>query len=122
MYISPPLIQDPIPVMIQELSAGGMTLETNVPIPSRFLFTIVFKPPGMKKIFAEGKAVHVLKTEAAYKVGVEFTKIDTEIIKKINMIARDVEKCNKRIAKENKRICIKPCLYRPICHRREKVQ
>ncbi len=121
MYISPPLIQDPVPVIIHDLSAGGMTLETAVPIPSRFLFTIIFKPPSMNKITAEGKAVHVLKDNNRYKIGVSFTKIDIDVIKKITAVATDVQKCDKRIKKNGKKICTNKCRYRPICHRKEKV-
>lgn len=121
MYLSPPLIQDPIPVTVNELSAGGMSLETKAPLPTRFLFTIVFTPTGMQKIYAEGKAVHVLKTPTGFKVGVEFTKIEPSVIDKINQIARDVVECDDRTEKETHPVCQGNCAYLPICRRKEKV-
>lgn len=120
MYISPPLIEDPVSVTIHELSAGGMSLETKVPLPTRFLFTIIFTPPGIKKIHAEGKAVHVIKTSDGYQVGLEFTKIDPEIYETINHIARDAHACDERIQHNNTSICVSPCLYSPLCSRKEK--
>ncbi|MFH1380260.1 MAG: PilZ domain-containing protein [bacterium] len=121
MYLSPPLIQDPVPVTIHDLSAGGLSLETSAPIPSRFLFTIIFTPEGMNKIYAEGKAVHVQKTEKGYKVGVAFTKIESDVVQKINRIARDVNTCDKRIQAEEKIVCKTACRYHPLCRRKDKI-
>lgn len=121
MYLSPPLIQDPISVTILELSAGGMSLETTAPLPTRFLFTIVFTPRGMKKIYAEGKAIHVLKTSSGFKVGIEFTRIDPDIYEKINQIAHDVQTCNRRIEHEIIPACRTACRYYPLCHKKEKI-
>jgi len=120
MYLSPPLIMNPLPVTLNELSCGGMKFFTTSPIPTRFLFAIVFNTPFAKKIYAEAKILHVNKVDDGYMVGASFVNIKPEMREKIDLMAQDYNVCEETRKYENKDFCKTNCAYMPICEKNVK--
>lgn len=121
MYLSPPLIMDPVHVVIQELSSGGMKIFTTAPIPTRFLFAIVFSTPFAQKIYAEAKILHVNKCPKGYTIGAAFVNIKPDMRESLETLARDFTECEKNRKQFNSHYCEKACSYNPICSKEGKI-
>jgi hypothetical protein len=122
MYLSPPLIVDPISVTLKELSVGGMKLFTSIPIPTRFLFAVVFSAPFAQKIYAEAKILHVSKAPDGYLVGAQFVNIKNEMRKKIEQMSLDYALCEAKRKNEDKNYCVMSCRYKQMCTKDDKPQ
>ena len=120
MYLSPPLIMDPVDIIIIELSSGGMKFITATPIPTRFLFAVIFRAPFAQKIYAEAKVMHTIKGEKGFSIGSQFTNIKFEMQEKIDQLAEDYNLCNSKRLNENPLFCRKSCAFRLLCDKKNK--
>ena len=109
---------DPVPVTIKELSSGGMKLFTTVPLPTRFLFTIIFTTPFAKKIDAEAKILHAERTANGFLLGTAFVKIKAAMRSKIDRMARDYTHCERVRAERTPAFCSAACRYLPLCRKK----
>lgn len=120
MTMYKPFYHEPFEVDIQELSAGGMKLFSPELLPLYFEFGLEFQLPGTNVIQAKAKAVHQVRKEDGYDVGVLFIEIEDEIRNNLNDMAVDFQACELRIRNEQKDVCQQDCRFLLLCQKPQK--
>lgn len=115
-----PFFREPFDVTIADLSAGGMRVFSSEIFPLYFDFGLEFQVSNAQVIQATGKAVHQLKTDDGYDVGVIFTDLTENDRSVLKSLEKDFQSCEERIWREDKDICRKDCNFLPLCHKPQK--
>lgn len=121
MTLYKPFYHEPFDVEIQDLSAGGMKVLSTETLPLYFEFALEFELPRTKVIQAKAKAVHQVRTDGGYDIGVIFTEIERSIQTSLNEMAEDFQACEKRIRDEEQEICQKDCGFLNLCQKPQKI-
>lgn len=120
MTLYQPFYLEPFEVEVRDLSAGGMTLFSSESLPLYFEFGLEFKLPGTNVIQAKAKAMHQVKQEVGYEVGIIFSEIEEPIRRILDNMGLDYQACEDRIRKEEEDVCRKDCSFLSLCQKKEK--
>ncbi len=120
MTLFKPFFHEPFEVHIRDLSAGGMKLTSPEVLPLFFDFGLEFHLPGTELIQAKAKAVHQLKTDDGYDIGVLFTEIEDSVRDLLNALGTDYNSCEDRIRAEEREVCRESCRFLLLCQKNQK--
>ena len=115
VMITLPGLKKPVPGIVGDLSAGGLSINTFVEMPvGRDLeLTIdlgVFRAEGVA-----GRVVRLVRRGGAFQIGIEFTGLDRPLADRINRLAEDFDACELRWVRSADEICLSDCTYHPFC-------
>ena len=115
-------IEDSVPAIMFNLSAGGIAIITFVDVPEKSMINIKFNLPGLKLDNIEGEIVRVEKKRSTYLIAISFRNIKKSLQDKIRRIANDFDICKTRILRGEKKICFKECGYYKMCTKSIKIK
>ena len=113
--VSPSELDEEIPGIMMNLSAGGMVVITFLSLPWGALIDLIINLPGLKIGNVKGRVVRVEEKGGTYLVGISFASLEKGAKDSINRMAKDFNNCKKRHLKGEKNICFKKCAYYPLC-------
>lgn len=115
LYFDPPLIQKPIDILIYELSATGMKIESPVPIPRNFHFKLKLNIlDDENPVDITAHLIWMRKIRTKYLFGIEFIKTEPKFQETIEKMSYDFNDCESRIKNNTKPIC-ENCSYYKYC-------
>ncbi|MBN1384375.1 MAG: PilZ domain-containing protein, partial [Elusimicrobia bacterium] len=121
-FISP-VSSEPIMGQITDISAGGMGLIVDEPLPESSVFSLYIRLRGIKPFEAKGKTVWLKKNNGNHIAGISFTEIEVADVRMLNQIAEDYDNCSKTRRAGDKNFCFDKCLYSILCDKKpESVQ
>ena len=103
------------PVIMTDLSAGGMSLLMFIEPPHAKSFEMVLAIPGLDKSPIEAKVVRVHQKGETYSVGLHFLKIAKKTQERIETMASDNADCETRLSLRLPEACVPDCHFHPLC-------
>ena len=103
------------PVIMTDLSAGGMSLLMFCEPPHAKTFEMVLSIPGLDKTPIEASIVRVHQKGETYSVGISFTKIGKKFQEFIGLMADDDADCETRVALRLPEACVPNCKFHTLC-------
>ena len=120
MTLYKPFYREPFDVEVRDLSAGGMKILSPEVFPLYFDFGLELRLEGVQSVQAKGKAVHQIKTEKEYDIGIIFTEIDNSLQTMLVAMGQDHQACEDRIRRTEPNVCRKDCKFLPLCSKPQK--
>ncbi|MDD5687693.1 MAG: tetratricopeptide repeat protein [Elusimicrobia bacterium] len=121
IHFSPPFFQEPIIGKIVKISAGGIGLIINEPIPKYFIFSLYIRLRGIKSFEVKGKVIRLEKGISQYEVGVLFTEIDEPTVEMLTLLAGNYDGCIKKRSSEDKNYCFEECKFKILCNKENRL-
>jgi hypothetical protein len=103
------------PVIMTDLSAGGMSLLMFCEPPHSKHFEMVLAIPGLDKAPIEASIVRVHQKGETYSIGLSFTKIAKKLQERIAAMADDNADCETRVALRLPEACVPDCGFHSLC-------
>ncbi|MFI5347783.1 MAG: PilZ domain-containing protein [Elusimicrobiota bacterium] len=103
------------PVIMTDLSAGGMSLLMFCEPPHAKNFEMVLSIPGLDKTPIEASIVRVHQKGETYSVGISFTKIGKKFQEFIGLMADDDADCETRVSLRLPEACVPNCKFHMLC-------
>lgn len=103
------------PVIMTDLSAGGMSLLMFCEPPHTKSFEMVLAIPGLDRTPIEASIVRVHQKGETYSVGLSFTKIAKKFQEFIGSMADDNADCETRVALRLPEACVPNCKFHMLC-------
>jgi hypothetical protein len=103
------------PVIMTDLSAGGLSLLMFVAPPRVKSFEMVLSIPGLDKTPIEAAVVRVHQKGETYSVGLTFTKIAKKAQDRIAHMADDNADCETRVSLRLPEACVPDCRFHALC-------
>ena len=105
IVFSPPFYQQTITGTIINISAGGVEMFINDPLPKHFIYSFYIRLHGIKPFEAKGKVTRLEKDIGQYNISIVFTEIDVKYAEMLNLAVEDNAKCIKERTGSNKDFC-----------------
>lgn len=103
------------PVIMTDLSAGGMSLLMFVEPPHAKSFEMLLSIPGLDHTPIEASVVRVHQKGETYAVGLSFVKIAKKSQDRIEALANDNADCETRLALRLPEACVPNCHFHALC-------
>ncbi len=103
------------PVIMTDLSAGGMSLLMFCAPPQAKNFSMVLAIPGLDKTEIEASVVRVHQKGETYSVGLRFASIAKKAQERIAAMADDNADCETRLALRLPEACVPDCRFHSLC-------
>ena len=103
------------PVIMTDLSAGGMSLLMFCEPPHSKNFEMILAIPGLDRTPIEASIVRVHQKGETYSVGLSFTKIAKKFQEFIASMADDNADCETRVALRLPEACVPNCKFHTLC-------
>lgn len=103
------------PVIMTDLSAGGMSLLMFCEPPHSKNFEMILAIPGLDKAPIEASIVRVHQKGETYSIGLSFTKIAKKFQDRIASMADDNADCETRVALRLPEACVPDCRFHSLC-------
>jgi len=103
------------PVIMTDLSAGGMSLLMFVEPPHAKTFEMVLSIPGLDKSPIEASIVRVHQKGETYSVGLNFVKIAKKSQERIEAMSEDNADCETRMSLRLPEACVPDCHFHCLC-------
>jgi len=103
------------PVIMTDLSAGGMSLLMFIEPPRAKTFEMVLAIPGLDHSPIEAAVVRVHQKGETYSVGLNFLKIAKKASDRIETMANDNADCETRLALRLPEACVSNCHFHTLC-------
>ena len=103
------------PVIMTDLSAGGMSLLMFCEPPHNKNFEMILSIPGLDRTPIEASIVRVHQKGETYSVGISFTKIGKKFQEFIGAMADDDADCETRVALRLPEACVPNCKFHMLC-------
>ncbi|MDE2141145.1 MAG: PilZ domain-containing protein [Elusimicrobia bacterium] len=103
------------PVIMTDLSAGGMSLLMFCEPPHTKNFEMVLAIPGLDRTPIEAAIVRVHQKGETYSVGLSFIKIAKKFQEFIGAMADDNADCETRVALRLPEACVPNCKFHMLC-------
>lgn len=103
------------PVIMTDLSAGGMSLLMFCEPPHSKNFEMILAIPGLDKAPIEASIVRVHQKGETYSIGLSFTKIAKKFQERIAAMADDNADCETRVALRLPEACVPNCGFHSLC-------
>jgi hypothetical protein len=103
------------PVIMTDLSAGGMSLLMFCEPPHTKNFEMILAIPGLDRTPIEASIVRVHQKGETYSVGLSFTKIARKFQEFIGAMADDNADCETRVALRLPEACVPNCKFHMLC-------
>ncbi|OGR70746.1 MAG: hypothetical protein A2X40_10445 [Elusimicrobia bacterium GWC2_65_9] len=108
------------PVIMTDLSAGGMSLLMFVEPPHAKAFEMVLSIPGLDRVPIEACVRRVHQKGETYSVGLSFVKISKKTQNRIEAMADDNADCETRVALRLPEACVPDCGFHFLCAKKIK--
>lgn len=107
-----------------DLSAGGMGIVLPDLIPKNVFLQMSMTLPDGFNISSVITVRRIVKQGSYHDFlhGIEFLNPAPEMIERIELMARDILKCNDRTKAGEKEICVASCTLRTVCKRPQRVE
>ena len=103
------------PVIMTDLSAGGMSLLMFIEPPHAKSFEMVLAIPGLDNAPIEATVVRVHQKGETYSVGLNFLKIAKKAQERIETMADDNADCETRLSLRLPEACVPTCHFHALC-------
>ena len=103
------------PVIMTDLSAGGMSLLMFVEPPHMKSFEMVLALPGLDRLPIAASVVRVHQKGETYSVGLAFKKIAKKAQDRIEAMAGDNADCETRVSLRLPEACVPDCTFHTLC-------
>ena len=103
------------PVIMTDLSAGGLSLLMFCEPPHSKNFDMVLAIPGLERITIGASIVRVHQKGETYSIGLSFTKIAKKFQERIAAMADDNADCETRVALRLPEACVPDCRFHSLC-------
>lgn len=103
------------PVIMTDLSAGGMSLLMFIEPPHAKAFEMVLAIPGLDHSPIEAAVVRVHQKGETYSVGLNFLKIAKKAQDRIEAMADDNADCETRMSLRLPEACVPNCHFHTLC-------
>lgn len=103
------------PVIMTDLSAGGLSLLMFCEPPHSKRFDMVLAIPGLDRVTIEASIVRVHQKGETYSVGLSFTRIAKKFQERIAAMADDNADCETRVALRLPEACVPDCRFHSLC-------
>lgn len=103
------------PVIMTDLSAGGLSLLMFCEPPHSKNFDMVLAIPGLDRVTIEASIVRVHQKGETYSIGLSFTKIARKFQERIAAMADDNADCETRVALRLPEACVPDCRFHSLC-------
>ncbi|MDI6640690.1 MAG: PilZ domain-containing protein [Elusimicrobiota bacterium] len=113
LYFEPS--ETPMPAILLDLSAGGCSLLTFVPIEVGTKIQARIDLPGLKINNVKGKIIWTLNKENSWRIGIAFTEINKSDFEKIKNMSDDYADCEIKLSLGVTDVCFPECKFMPMC-------
>ncbi|MEK7383046.1 MAG: PilZ domain-containing protein [Elusimicrobiota bacterium] len=103
------------PVIMTDLSAGGMSLLMFVEPPHAKSFEMVLSIPGLDHAPIEASVARVHQKGETYSVGLHFLKIAKKAQERIESMSDDNADCETRMSLRLPEACVPHCHFHALC-------
>ena len=121
LLFAPPAEVTTVPAVLMDLSAGGMSLLTFVPIETGTSVRAEIDFRGLRVNTAVGKVVWSAPKDESWRLGIRFSEISKPEAKKINNMAIDFTDCETKLAAGAGDVCFRGCRYWKLCEKEQKL-